>query len=409
MDDRTGPEVPGDALESERFAADPGPESEEDAPDASAADEDMEAWPADASAAHEDIGAWPAPAVRPASAPSAEPSPSRALPSAREVVTRGLLLASAGSGELRRASLYFGLIVLATCGPFVAYTLASIVRLDELPSPEDGAAVILVWVAILGAVAIGIETAAVAIAVLGGRAAGTPMSLRAAVARSRVVFWRLAGAWLITTLASVFVRWVVGSVLPALTSPEGLVAGLVATVATAPLTYAQTGIVIGDVGVMIAIRRSIVLTRARPAYAAAIVAFALAATIVQIFAISGGLEIVVRIEELLAIDVATSGGFAILLLVALGLLVAFGSLVFTIVAIQAAPQVVAFLALTGYSAGLRPDEGAASRIDATPSIPAAAWAAPAGAARPFRWVTLPMTGGIVLAVVVLLASASRFA
>jgi hypothetical protein len=350
----------------------------------------------------------PEPRREPAPEPGEPESAPYRLPSAREVVTRGLLLASAGSSELRRASLYFGLIVLATCGPFVAYTLASIVRLDDLPRADDGAAVILVWVAILGAVAVGIETAGVAIAILGGRAAGKPMTLRAALARSRVVFWRLAGAWLATTLASVVARWIVGQAFPTVAPSEGLIAGLIATIATAPLTYAQAGIVIGDAGVMTAIRRSILLTRVRPTYAAAIVAFALTATVVQVFAVSGGLEVVARLEELLAIDFATTGGLVILLLVALALLVAFGSLIFTIVAIQGAPQVVAFLALTGYSEGLRAAEGGVFQVDAAPPAPAG-WSAPPAGPRPFRWVTIPMTAGIVLAVVVLLANASRFA
>ena len=61
----------------------------------------------------------------------------------------------------------------------------------------------------------------------------------------------------------------------------------------------------------------------------------------------------------------------------LALIVAFGSLTFTIAAIVAAPQVAAFLGLTFYSAGLD--------LARTPG----------GAQRPARWVTLPM--GIAIA------------
>jgi hypothetical protein len=322
----------------------------------------------------------------------------RALPSAREVVSSGLLVAAAGTRELRRASLYFGLIVLGACGPFVAYTLLVIAKASTLPDETDGAAVILLWFAIAGAIAVGIEATAVALAIVGGRAAGKPISLRAALGRSRAVFWRLVGAWLVTTIASVIARSVVGFVLPTFAPPESLTAGLLATVVTAPLAYAQAGIVLGDVGPLTSVRRSVVLTRARPAYAGAIVLFALAATIVQVFAISGGLEILGRLEGLFGIDFTTSGGLVVLLLAAFAMLVALGSLVFTILAIQGGPQVVAFLALTGYSSGLDVEDAASP--EPTPAGASTSWwSAPPPAGSGFRWVTRPMTAMIVVGVV----------
>ena len=71
------------------------------------------------------------------------------------------------------------------------------------------------------------------------------------------------------------------------------------------------------------------------------------------FALGAGADILVRLGELFGLG-TTMGPFQIAVLAAIvGLaIVSIGSLVMTIAALTVAPQVVAFLGLTGYSAGL---------------------------------------------------------
>jgi hypothetical protein len=69
-----------------------------------------------------------------ATTPTAElppgPPPGRAfeLPGARQVVGRGLQLAYDSTADLRRASLYIGLLMAAVAGPFALLLLLDIPR-----------------------------------------------------------------------------------------------------------------------------------------------------------------------------------------------------------------------------------------------------------------------------------------
>jgi hypothetical protein len=128
--------------------------------------------------------------------------------------------------------------------------------------------------------------------------------------------------------------------------------------------------------------------RARRAGAVVVSLFALAAQLLTVFGASAGADLVLRVFDGLHIDPGSSDlAVAIVTVVILAAVFAYGSLTFTVAAISAAPQVVMFLGLTHTMMGLDRSQRAA---DAPPG-----WAA----ARPeFRWFTWPMRIGIVLAV-----------
>ena len=168
------------------------------------------------------------------------------------------------------------------------------------------------------------------------------------------------------------------------TDTSGIFVTLIAVILLAPLGYLATGVVIGDVGAIEALKRSIRLARARPRIAFVVALFTLLTAAIQTFALFAGLDVLVRVAAFLHLGV--SGGVLPLVLTLLGLLafvMAFGSLNFTIAAIVAAPQVSAFLGLTYYAGGLD------RARDLAPTAPR------------FRWVTRPM---VVAMVVVAIAS-----
>ncbi len=117
--------------------------------------------------------------------------------------------------------------------------------------------------------------------------------------------------------------------------------------------------------------------------------FTLVTAAIQLFALSAGIDVIARVDALF--HVGSDGGLGSLVATIFGLLalvMAFGSLTFTVGAIVAAPQVAAFLGLTYYSAGL----------DRARDLPESA--------PTFRWVTRPM---VILIVIVAIVSASGVA
>ena len=164
---------------------------------------------------------------------------------------------------------------------------------------------------------------------------------------------------------------------------------LLAGVITAPFIYVPVGIVLGDVGAMESIRRSIRLARARFRLAVVASLFSVVAQFILVFAASAGIDLVIRMlepfrSELEQVDTANAGGF---LLVASGTTIgifAYWTLTFTVSALTSGPQVVAFLGLTGYSRGL---DGARDAAPGEPARPAPIW------------MTTPMLVGAAIAAV----------
>jgi hypothetical protein len=141
--------------------------------------------------------------------------------------------------------------------------------------------------------------------------------------------------------------------LPAGTEAQALVATAIDILVSAPFAYVAAGIVLGAVGSREAIRRSWRLARARWRLALLIGIVNTAVTYIATFAIGAGGDILVRLGTAFGLG-ATMGPVQVAVLAAIVAvaIVSIGSLVMTIGALTAGPQVVAFLGLTGYSSGL---------------------------------------------------------
>ena len=319
------------------------------------------------------------------------------LPSARKVVSSGLQLAVEASKEVRRGSIYIGLLALGAFGPSILLLLLAIAKLLTDPATTDMVATdlpqflqdrpeivgplllieLLVVIGLVLLLAISIDAQAIAISILGGRASERPVQLFEAITRARQVFWRLASAGFLVGLASIVVQLVITVPFTHPGAPNtglSFIGSAVATLAVSPWAFASSGIVLGDVGATEALRRSVALFRARPRIAIVVTLFTLVTSAIETFALNAGLDVAVRVATFMHLRLDQGGvGLILPAILVLGFIVAFGSLTFTIAAIVAAPQVTGFLGLTYYSGGL---DRARSADGIRP--------------RRFRWVTVPM-------------------
>jgi hypothetical protein len=342
------------------------------------------------------IGAAPPPPPPPAWTRTYE------LPSARNVVSAGFQLALASNRQIRRASIYIGLLSLGALGPAIILLLVGIGRVLNDPAMAEmlatdptllfveqpeilsafGLVFLLFGIGFVLVVAIGVEAQAIAIALLAGTASGQPLRLWEAIIRARQVFWRLLGAGLMVGTASSIVSLVV--TLPFLRpvdTNEGIsfIGQMIGMLVVAPFAFAATGIVLGDVGAIESMRRSVALFQARKRITLVVTLFTLVTSAIQTFAIFAGLDVAIRVAEFLHLGLDQGGPSPVLLgLVVLAFIVAFGSLSFTVAAIVAAPQVAGFLGLTFYSGGLD-----RARVEGDVKPPR------------FRWVSIPMIGSMI--------------
>lgn len=332
------------------------------------------------------------------------------LPTARTVVSAGFQLALAASAAVRRTSIYIGLLSLGAVGPVVILLLVGIGRLMSDPAtaetissdpsllifeqPEIAQPLTLIYVlVVVGFVllgAIGVDAQAIAIATLAGVAAERPLRLAEAITRARQTFWRLVGAGLIVGVVSGIVSLVVSwPFLRPYDSNTGVsfIGSMIGILVVSPWAFAATSIVLGDVGVLESLRRSVRLFRARPRVALVVVLFTLVTAAIQTFAFGAGLDVAIRMAELFQFGL-DQGPISLILpgILVLAFVVAFGSLTFTIAAIVAAPQVAAFLGLTFHSGGLE-------RARATEGFRPG----------PFHWVSVPMAVAMGLIVIVAVA------
>ena len=347
-----------------------------------------------------------------------EPTPVLAGPPAVES-TRRLLGASFDlltrtSEDMRRASFYIGIIVLGTVGPLAlaSWWLQVVSRhltqrkVNDLVSGDgSGWYVALVFLAVVGLVVAAIESRATATAILGGHQSLRPVTVRQALARSRLIFWRVIVASVIVAIPLAVGQLAMTAFFDAILGSQTDVALLTSTLAAvivgAPFAYLLTGIVLGDVDPFEATRRSFRVYRARKLAAVLVAVFETFALLLVAFGLSAGLDIALRVSD--ALGLGPDSDPAGLILVTMGLVAgvfAFGTLVYTALAISLAPQVVMFVGLTQATMGLdhvRPggdrDPGEAPRDPAR-----------------FRWITRPMilafgVGGLGLAAA--LAALSR--
>ena len=329
-----------------------------------------------------------------------------AVESTRRLLGASFDLLTRTSRDMRRASFYIGVIVLGTVGPFALASWWLRVASRHLTQPKvadlirgdrSGWYVALVWLAIVGLVVAAIESRATATAILGGHQALRPVTVRQALARSRLVFWRVIVASVIVgiplAIGQLALTAAFDTVLGSQTDVAILTSTLAAVVIGAPFAYLLTGIVLGDVDPLEATRRSFRVYRVRKLAAVLVAVFETFALLLVAFGLSSGLDIALRVSD--ALGLGPDSDPAGLVLVTIGVVAgvfAFGTLVYTALAISIAPQVVMFVGLTQATMGLDhvrpggdrdPDEGLRGRPG-------------------FRWITRPMIlafgiGGLGLA------------
>lgn len=297
----------------------------------------------------------------------------RAIPGVGETISGAFDLALTSSRTIRRASLYIGLLTVALAGPAIVVFLA-IVR--ELGGPEETLAVMsgqqefaTSWVtrsvswlglsaglAFLGVIAVAFEAQILAMAIVGGAATSRPIGVRAALRLSRRVFWLVLVAAVLVAILERVVTTATEAVMVRATDSQGLattamiVAGALVTM---PFGYYQAGIVLGEVGPGEALKRSTWITRARWRLAILVASAGVVLSIVEIFALGAGLDLVARLVDAAGLGLDGSAATALVTVaVVLACVVAVGSLVVTIAALVVAPQVFVFLRITGYSVGL---------------------------------------------------------
>jgi hypothetical protein len=306
--------------------------------------------------------------------PAPPPSPFAVLsPRPTRVVGRAFDVLTHASADLRRASFYIGLIVLALATPFAI--LVWRLTLEEIPVVLPGveaAYSVLVVVALCGVIVATIESRAVAVSLLAARLAGRSPDLRAAVQRSRTVFWRLLAAIALTNVPLFVVQSFVGDRMAALlggeSEPSIIGAAIVSAVLFSPVAYVVTGVVVGDVGPWIAVRRSVRLFRAAKVTAVVVALFEFGAQLLVAFGLAAGLDLVIRGVDAIGVDATNELGSAITIALIVVLLFATGSLLFTVAAVAIAPQVVAFVALTHSAPGIERPGVAAAASTSFPAI-----------------------------------------
>lgn len=339
-------------------------------------------------------------------------------PAPIELVTTRRLLGSAfellgrSGQDMRRASFYVGAIVLGTVGPVaLAAWAASVVALDHTPEEFEarfgvapGLAVSVAGiVAVMGLVVASVESRNVAVAMLGARLAGRPVSPRQALARSRRVFWSTVIAVIIVAIPLGIAQALVGAVVTPLLRASEELSVLTTTVVTAtigaPFAYVLSGVVLGAVDPVEAVRRSFAVFRARKLAASIVVVFETVAVLLVFLGVSAGLDVVIRALDALGLGVESGPvGLAVITGTVVIAVFAFGTLLYTVMAITVAPQVVMFVGLTHATFGLDP---------VRPGGPDDPDGHPVAGRRPFRTFTRPMLAGFVIGALGLAVAVAR--
>jgi hypothetical protein len=278
----------------------------------------------------------------------------------RKLVGQALDLLTRSDSGLRLASFYIGLMLLVTVAPVVMLVGVG----ASLPQPTfetaiDGGVstpiILAGCVAFLGYLAASTEARTLAVAVIGGRAERRPLRLRESIAVARRRFWKVLGANIVVgfvaALLSTLVQLpfvVVFGNQDAINFGVSLVVG---TLVSAPFAYVVAGIVLGEVGVFEAIQRSLRLARARKRLAVVVALFGILSQFIVLFGVSIGGDVVVRVVD--GTGIAESFPPALVIPLVAALVFAFGTLLFLVEAITAAPGVYAFEALTHYTHGLQ--------------------------------------------------------
>jgi hypothetical protein len=340
----------------------------------------------------------------PEPAPAIPPPPPPAVQSTRRLIGASFDLLTQSTAEMRAASFYIGGVVLATIAPLALATFAI-----EVAAPTAGevdfdaffrSSAAAGWysltaiVAGLGLVVANVESQNLAVAILGARYADRPIDARAALARSRMSFWRAILAAIIVTVPVSIVTQIVDGVVVDISNGSNawsfVVAIVVGVLIGAPLAYLLTGVVLGDVDPFEATRRSFRVFQARKWSAAIVALFEALATLIVLVGIGAGLEIVLGLFDAIGLD-AGSGALG-LAIIAAGIVVgtfALGTLIYTALAISVAPQVVMFVGLTRATIGL---DHVRPHGDHDPAIRRTG-------RRAFHWITIPLWIGLAIGLI----------
>ncbi len=306
--------------------------------------------------------------------PPAEAPPTAAVPPgpAIELVSTWRLIGAAfellgrSSDDMRRASFYVGSVVLGTVGPFILAVWAiNVVAFDRtfeemerrFQSGGEASLSALTILAGCGAFVAFIESRNLASSLLGARYAGRPITPRQALARSRSVFWPTVLAGVIVAIPLGVAQAVVNGIVEPLLRQAGELSIVTTTLVTAtigaPFAYVLAGIVLGGVDPIESVRRSFRLFRARKLAAAIVVTFETVAVLLIYLGLEVGLVLVLRVLDALGLGVDSGpAGLAIVTGIIVAGVFAFGTLVYTVMAIAIAPQVVMFVGLTHATVGL---------------------------------------------------------
>jgi hypothetical protein len=292
----------------------------------------------------------------------------------RELVRQSLDLLTRRDAGLRGASFYIGFMLLVTFGPMAVILglMFTVPGIMDIPSPDAAAPGIApapdvdpgawpAWIllamlpAALGYLAAGVEARSMATAVIGGRVEGRPLRLRESISVARRRFWSVLGAQVLIGIVSFSVSMIVQVVLTlALQGGDELVFGVslvVAVIIGAPFVYVPAGIILGEVDIVEAIRRSLRLVRMRKMLAVVVTLFSVLSQFIVLFGLSQGIDIIGRL--LIGAGVVEQFPPPLVVPVAAALVFAAGTLTFLVEAIAAAPAVHAFAALTHYTHGLQ--------------------------------------------------------
>ncbi len=356
----------------------------------------------------------PAEPVTLAAAVATPPPPDIPLVSTGRLLAASFDLLNRSGVDMRRASFYIGLIVLGTVGPLALASWGVLVidmesgfeRIDTgLGANGDALFAGLGLLAFIGLVVGAVESRTLAMTVLGGRMIDRPVSTRRALARSRRMFWSAILASILAAIPVFFAQGIVANAVgPMFGQAADAASVITSTLVTAliggPFAYVLAGVVLGDVDPFEALRRSFRVFRARKLAAAVVVVFEAITALLVLFGIEAGLDLVLRLFDGLGLGPdAGPLGLAATTVGVVAVTFAFGTLLFTVMAITVAPQVVMFLSLTHATNGLdRVREGGLDDPDVRrPGRPR------------FRWLTRSMLVGFVLGAIGLALALSSVA
>jgi hypothetical protein len=334
--------------------------------------------------------------------PPPVPSAVLDIPTAiRPLVGRSMDLLFRPDSGLRRPSLYIGVVVLLTVAPLAALlglqALSGAPLLDPLapPTPVDG------WIALaslsgfLGYLAASVEARTLATAVVAGRVEDRPLALPESISIARRRFWRMFGVQLVVGVLVLVIATIVTLVVDVALLEVGPIElidvgiSLVAGVALAyPFVYAPAGVVLGEVGVVEALARSVRLVRLRPRLAVVLTLFGAAPQLLIAIGFGAAIDILIRLAG--GVDALERFPAPLVIPVAAALSFAYGTLMLLAEAVAASPAVHAFASLTHYTRGLDVGRGAPADV----RRPWAPWLTP-GLAVGAGIAMLALVGGVL--------------